>query len=756
MRKSFVRIREMTARQLEHVQKHPEQADTIGKDIPQGTKLIETDGKVTLALATTQPKKVKELIHPLSTIREDVELISAQQVLGYWFSAEETSGSYVGNAYEKAQSLEDRIYGDEHGNDGIGYDAFMAELKENGWNEENFAFIVNDTGSSLSANYSNEEEFSFSRDEVKPGSWPGVETGPIIDAQGGVSGFYSSLSELEKRMKSEGRDFDQRGWDEVTYIIVHLAPERKDVKYTVIEAKTPVLFHGEPEQREGHALTQYDFINLDMSSGVDEEFQNRRISGFMKEYWRKYSPMALATKAMVSLMDVRDKSLTPDYNRPASKPTPGVIMTQANLIPLQNGVHKPALPSGNVYQTSQYDYQDSWKVSKAGVIDRACEFSDGVILTPHNDAILKDWDNQVLDLLDLWCSLIVNKQVDVEEFYGKAFIVLNESKNFTHRQAFNKEALNEQKLNWNDPSVEKAFVKFLKNIDPATDPWLKFTMLTSFLHEKGFVKQEPGLLFKQFSPTSDGISGDIESTMLKTRNKRMAVPRKTSDKFGTDRRDLFEISVLGSAGTRVAEYVKAAKDLGYWAASQGMHVRTGGGNLGIMGAASKGAKEFMNENPHLKGHSHLSAIQMPRTIQTEGACMLPKELRDSKDKFMSVEENFDARMVSIFRSNVSVAIAPGIGTYQEVVRWLRHKRDGAPHLQNQKLILLNSQQPGSRSSVRLMDPFLAMMPAHVLKNDLVVVNTLDEVKQLVQEAQAEFMAQGYRQAPPAPPALAIA
>ncbi len=714
MRKPTVSNRLLTLQELDDVQRNPSRAYSAGEAIPADHPTLQFTRHAMIGLATTQPKKFTEMILPLENQNKNIKVINAIEWLRWWLSADEVSGSYLGNAYEKAQSLMDRIYGH------IGYEKFMTQMKERGINPDNFAFIVNDTGSSMSANYSDEPEFARSRHEVSPDtSWPGVETGPILDAQGGVAAFHSSLKKLKARYKKEGRegDYNDKGWDEVTYLVFRPEPRREDIQVLSFEARIPLRYHTQPGRTAGDVLTSHDFLSLD-AADVPDALKGKRIAEFREEYFRSQSPMALAMREMIAHFNVPYK-FSPAFNRAAPKTQPIVVATQGNLIPAQNGLHKPVLGGGAVYQTTQYDHAEN------GVIDNMSHHADGVVLTPHSDAVLENWDHHFLDMMDVWCSLIVNKQVCVEQLFGKPIIVMNDKKPFSYKEAFNGD------IDWDDPKVERAFVEFMGDIDPKQDPWLQFVMLTRYLHEKNFVKQEPHFLFSQMSPSSADVSDDIRALMMDGRKERIPVPRYESETFGRDRTDMFEISVMGSAGTRVEAYIREAEDLGYWAASQGMHVRTGGGNYGIMGATARGALRFMEKYPSQENKCHLSLIQMPRTLQFEGAAVDPKEIRPTGNKFMAVERDFDDRMASIFRSNINVAMAPGIGTYQEITRWLRHKRDGAPHLQNQKIILVNSAQPGAEAGIRLMDPFLKILPGHVLANDVVVVPSVDEAKGLI-------------------------
>lgn len=717
MLKPSVRSRILTFEELKLVQQSPFLADSAGNPIPDKHVSLKFLSQAQLGLATTQPKKFMEMTLPVASQSKNVRIVNAIEWLSWWLSADETSRSYMGNAFEKLMSVADRIY------DHMGYDQFAAHMKNHGLDGKTSALIFNDAGTSMTTNYSAEPEFQRSLHEVSPGGWPGVETGPIYDAQGGVAAFYSSFKAMSTRFQNEGKTVDSRGWDEALYLMFKPAPRLQDIKILCFEAKVPVIHHTDPHpSRDGDVMTSHNFLSVDPEWLPEKAGQ--RISDYREEYLAHYSPMALAMKEMLRVMEVAPSPL-PAFSHVAADvkghAKPLVVATQSNFIEMQNGSHKPRLGDRSIYQTTQYGPSDH------GVIDSLCQHADGIVLTPHSDAVLKNWGKSFLDLFDLWCSLLVSKQVCTEQFFGKPLMVQTNKRHVSYAEAFN------GTLDWDDPQVERAFVDSIAKVDPASDPWLQFIMLTRYLHEKNFVKQEPHFLFEQVPCDAPDLGGNLQAMMEEGRKNRMPVPEYKTEYFGRDRTDLFEVTVLGSAGTRVEFYIKEAEDLGYWCAAEGMHVRTGGGKYGIMGAVSRGVERFMAKFAHRLDYAHLSAIQMPRTLQFEGASIDLKTIDARGNQFMAVEGSFDGRMNSLFRSNMTIAMAPGIGTYHEIGRWLRNKHSGAPHLQNQKLLIVNNVQPGLSDGIRLFDPFLAIVPREILEKDLIVVPDIAAAKPVICE-----------------------
>jgi len=329
--------------------------------------------------------------------------------------------------------------------------------------------------------------------------------------------------------------------------------------------------------------------------------------------------------------------------------------------------------------------------------------------------------------LDLFCSLIVDKQLRVETFENTPFYILNK------KRALNDIFDDSADIDWNDPQIEKRLIDVIKHTNSTENPWLRYLLFLQYLHEKAFVKQEPQFLFTQFSPDDPKLVKTLKRDLYQARGKDNFVPHYENEEWGTDRTDLFEVTILGSASTRVASYNEDAYDLGQWIVGNGWHLRTGGGRYGIMGAATAGGVSSLESRGEHDPAGHISAIQMPRTVQFEGAAFKQAEAASSETKILRIAPSFDDRMTSLFRSDVCIGMAAGIGTIQEEARWLRLKQAGLELLKGKKMILLNCPQEDGDGLINIKDMFLSLVPQHIIDDHLTIVSSVDEVKEAVVE-----------------------
>lgn len=702
--------------ELIQVQKNPSLLSNpnspLGKPITQSRSLYLPNG-ATLYFGSTQPKKFYEIEQIKRFSNRNIDLQDILGILSWFHSADEVSQTYMGNAYEKLAFTLERIYQD------LGYKEIVDRIKRQGKDPTKAVFCVNDTGMSQYVDFSNEKEFSASLAEKGIGPWPGVELGPITDAQGGIKEFYSAMHNLAMRKEKEGAPLDLRATDDNVYLFFKLTENREDIKIFSFESHVPILSMTKAQgAKSSDVLNSYYFSkSLDSALTPEQRAMSRHELGH--EYVGIHSAQA---KGMLSFFDFAGIPLTSShaFTRTSEKQQrPVIVSTQHNALPADKV--KKYLPE-TLYRHEQIEhYQGNANEIRNGAYQAMTRDSSVVVLGEHSDEVIKNYDDYFLDIFDLWCSLHVDKQLRIATFENTPFIVLNKESCFETNLKSN---------DWNAPEVEKDFVEYLKQINPKEDPWLAFILFTKYLHEKAFVKQEPRFLHTQLDPDDSDLVQKIKKEYDKVKDNpipHMSPARR--EQFGLDEINQFEVSILGSASTRVPSYMEHAYDIGYDVASYGWHLRTGGGRHGVMGNASKGALQAKIDGEYLAKNAHISAIQMPNTILFEGAIFHQKEAKVSHDKTLIIEDSFDSRMQSIFRSNITIAMAPGIGTYQEIARWLRIKEAGAPHLKNQKLIILNASQSCDGSEkVRLFDAFLAMVPDHIKEKNLVIVNDTNALK----------------------------
>ncbi len=713
-------------------------AETGGNLIPANSKDFLFREHLTVHMGTTQPKKIDEFEAPLAHQVKDVRLASAVGSLGWWLCDPEESGTYIGNAAGKALALIDRIY--SHGKQG--YSGFASNLRKQGINPDNFMLVVNDTGYSFERDYSHEPEFEKSLHKTGPVSWPGPELGPVMDAHTGVGGFYTDLKRMAQRLEAQGEKVDLNGYDEVTYMFFRPRPNIEDVRVYSFSSKVPVKFLLDPQEYNGEVLTSLHFMKLRADS-VPENLRDKTIANIKKEYLDYHSPMAHALGEFFKKVNV---PITMQHNfMHAAKPQPShfQIATQENLIPASHRIDPDAnflLPDHVSASKVRYDHdqKDSLHYLTRSV--------DAVVLQNHSRETLNNWNDRFLSMMDMWCSLLVKKQVNVETMHAKPLLVLQRPDNKFYHDGFTN-----GDLNWDDPKTERAFLKYLDGIDPAKDPWLKMMMMTRYLHEKNFVKQEEHHLFTQVDPDNQDVGAILQSKIAESLSQTLDVPNYKRESYGYDQKGMFEVFIAGSAGTHAQAYTDAAEELGYWCASQGFHVRTGGGNFGVMGAAARGVLRFMDEHPERANETHLSLIQTFRTIQYEGAAIDPKEIERRPNIHMAIEPTFDTRMANLFRvrdgdaenpniGTANIVMAAGIGTVQEATRWMRIKETGVPHMQNQKMIFFNQNQANDETGrqIGVLDAIIRTYTPEIRKKHIDVRPDLESVKNAIMERHQKW------------------
>ena len=148
-----VKARLWMEEELQKVRRDPALAEILGAPIPaRHPDMLLVQGGV-LVFGSTQPKKIADAKAVFRGANAKLKVVDPIQILHWFLSADEVSRTYIGNAYEKAQSILTRIY------DQLGYDTVAARLKEKGLAIEDVMFCVNDCGASFNIDYSEEREF---------------------------------------------------------------------------------------------------------------------------------------------------------------------------------------------------------------------------------------------------------------------------------------------------------------------------------------------------------------------------------------------------------------------------------------------------------------------------------------------------------------------------------------------------------------------------------------------------------------------
>lgn len=687
-----------------------------GKDIDKDVRSLS--GKknfangMELLFGSTQPKKADETSQILLHEKVRAGVKDAVIPLHWFLSADEISKTFEGNSFEKVESMLTRIY------DQIGYDEVCKRLRERGFDPERVVFCANDTGVSFSEDLSEEPEFKASHHEKIPGRpWPGVELGPIVDAQGGIMKFMADVKSCRERL---GRTEPLRYHDTQVYMFFKLAPKREDVKIeSYFGTGTGYVTPNPRPTSDGSLYTEHYCVPDGQPDGINGKTQ----AELGTRYLYTDSPQARCLRAMIQDQDV-PQSVKPLFKHAAddrNRRSKLRLLTQDNWVRESSGSGGPGLArvaNGNGWKQSGRTHDEFEDFAESG---------DAIYLGAHGKTVLSDFDTHHVRLSLLFCKAGTHKQILHDCMYGKALMICNPELNF-----FSANGAAHQ--NWADPEMGEKFISYLKSLDPAEHPWGQQLLLYRFFHENSLIKQQP----KYIWTATDQSSLGAKLREARDRYSPHAPTRYSKEEYGSDREDLFSVSVLGSASTRNPLYTESAYYIGYESARAGMHVRSGGGRYGIMGAVSQGVMDYQNERPQFADHSHLSAIQMPRTVQFEGLALDLNDLHQGGNRYVAIEPGMDPRMQNLFRSDVMIADAGGLGTLEEIYYFLEMKRQNNPVVRNKPLIIINHPHLG-KDAIHLYDAFLAVLPERE-KKDIFVVETAKEAMDLV----LDFKANGYK------------
>ncbi len=684
----------------------------IDKDISKPARAANFPHGIELLFGSTQPKKADETSQILRHEKSKAGVRDAVVPLHWFLSADEVSKTFEGNSFEKIDSMLTRIY------DQIGYDTVAKRLQERGFDPERIIFCANDTGVSLSEDLSAEPEFAASLHERIPNRpWPGVELGPVVDAQGGIMKFMADVKACRERL---GHTEPLRYLDTQVYMFFKLAPKREDVKIESYFGTGTGFVTMNPRPTTGGSLYTENYCIPD---GQPDGIEGKTQAELGTRYLYTDSPQARCLRAMTQDLAV-PTSLKPLFKVAAERNR----RSKLDLRTQDNFIEDIGDRSGGAGFSRQVN-DNGWSLSRkkfSGFEDFA-ESGNAIYLGAHSKEILADYDKHHARLSLLFCKAGTHKQILHDTMYGKELMICNPEMNF-----FSANGAAHQ--NWADPAMGEKFIQYLKDLDLAEHPWGQQLLLYRYFHENSLIKQQPKYIWNQV---------DEQSMPAKLREAREkfnphAITRYTKEEYGQDREDMFSVTVLGSAGTRNPIYTESAYYLGYESACHGIHVRSGGGRYGIMGWTQQGVLDFRKDNPALADTTHLSAIQMPRTVQFEGLALDLNDLHAGGNSYVSIEPGMDPRMQSLFRSDVMVMDAGGLGTLEEIYYFLDLKHQGHELVKDKPLILINHAHLG-QDAIRLYDPLLAVLP-EADKKDIFVVPDAKAAMALV----LQFKADGYK------------
>lgn len=666
-----------------------------------------------IQFGSTQPKKADETSQIINHENNKAGLRDAVVPLHWFLSADEVSKTFEGNGFEKIDSMMTRIY------DQIGYDEVVKRLEQRGYDPERTVFMANDTGLAFNFDFSQEQEFAAAKDEAIPGKhWPDVELGPIVDAMGGITHFMEALHKCAER---KGLVDKVAYRDTQLYMFFKLAPRKEDVKVnTYFGTSTGKITFDPRPSNNGSLYTEHFCVPDGQPSGLEPKTQ----AELGARYLLTESPQARTVRAIMQ-----------DFNVPQSlKPLFDISAKQRNhrnrlrLLTQENWLAD--VPVGRIEKGfTKTANNEGWKTTgrKFDAFEDYAAAGDAIYLGTHSKEIIADYEEHKAALSLLFCKAGTHKQILHDTMYGKALMINNPQLSF-----FSQNGAMHQ--NWADPAMGQRFLDYLQALDPAEHPWGQQLLLYRYFHENSLIKQQPKYIWTQV----EGKPLTVSLREAKEQFRQHAITHYEKEEFGLDRTDLPSVTLLGSASTRKPLYTHSAYYLGYEFARHGFHVRSGGGRYGIMGAVSQGVMTFQDNYPKLADTCHLSAIQMPRTVQFEGLALDIATIDQHKNRYVSIEPGMDPRMVSLFRSDVMIADAGGLGTLEEIFYFIQLKKMGHPNVKDKPLIIINHPHLGP-DAIKLYDPLLATLSAKD-KRDIHVVENAQEALDMT----LRFVKNGYK------------
>lgn len=666
----------------------------IDKEVSASARAAHFPRGMELLFGSTQPKKADETSQILLHEKTKAGVKEAVIPLHWFLSADEVSKTFEGNSFEKVDSMLTRIYDD------IGYDELCKRLRDRGFDPERVVFCANDTGLSFSEDLSAEPEFTASQHEYTPNRpWPGVELGPIVDAQGGIMKFMGDVKSCRARL---GRTEPLRYLDTQVYMFFKLAPRREDAKIESYFGTGTGFVTPNPRPTNAGSLYTEHFCVPD---GQPEGINGKTQAELGTRYLYTDSPQARSLRAMMQDHAV-PQSLTPIFKSASDNCN---RRRKLRLLTQDNWIENSTGSGGSGFERLVSD--SGWKLSrkKHDVFEDFAVAGDAIYLGHHSKEILRDYERHYVDLSLLFNDCGTHKQVRDDAIYQKMLMVCNPGLHFfSDNGAMHK--------NWADPAVGEGFINYLKSLDPAEHPWGQQLLLYRYLHENSLIKDQPKYIVTQVDPQNI-------TTVLKTARETYTsqpVTQYTREEYGNDRDSgRFSVTLLGSAGTRNPLYKGSSYYIGQECARHEISLSTGGGRYGIMGGGSQGYLDYQDAHPQFADRTHLSAIQMPRTVQFEGLVLDRAQVRHSINRYVSIETGMYPRMLKLFSSDVVVMDAGGMGTLEELFLFLALKQRGHPAVKDKPLIMINHAHLGP-DAIRLFDPLLAVLPAHN-KEDILVV-----------------------------------
>lgn len=650
----------------------------------------------TILVATRQNRKIHELQRIFDALGADIRVLPFHVVVGRPREAEEISGTYIGNNYEKIQAAQEKI-------SGLSKTEFASRLRRYGLSPDNTFVLCDDRGAEFETNFFAEHEFKDLRKHLNPHKRGlGVEMANFLRAVANAGDMYHLIEKAFKSMEAAGRNPTRNSFDYSCYAIAPIT----DLSHPLIMTATTQDEIVENPQFDTRIGYSEDFLKLKGSPYASKN----KTPNFMA----RHSSMALAIAGIAKvtgLLAARDleaqaPSLAQDYAQNAYDNRQGrwkIGMPQSSSLPNSDG-GKRIIDKGFqqrfalVAENPKYDLsrmhtftvvdpegnKSTWP-SRLVAADQYSKDVDGFYFRPVGPA------KSTLEYFARgfsFCTTTVGKQTFAPHFHPKPHVV---------------------------------------DVRYAKDEIENY----EYLHKLGFIGDAAHYLMDQVDSKSEAQRIFTRKLKNYVRPDDMDVPMSVE---GNVPEGLFNVTFYASASNRGEAANAEAFRGGELSAEAGFNCINGGGNDGLMKSVSDGVISFRTKERAAKQDqvvvNGLTSIQCIDTIESEGE--YPHA--DSKERHPTIFH----RMDNLQKTDAEVFLPGGAGTLQEFYATCM-ERIITKRIENRPLILVNQKIQCGDELLGVWDKLIETLPADSMKLcNIHIVSTVDEAIEICKETRAKL------------------
>jgi len=585
----------------------------------------------TVFVATATRKKYKELsaIHSRQGLR--INILPIDILVDSYLSPKEESGSYEGNAAEKihaAFNAWERMkpatqvrrlteIGKRLHRIGRRKEDTPLEMEEIFLISEDSGFHFVQMNPQNRFNLSTEMEFADIAHKIDPRvPFPGVETGPGILGNNGVTNFFANVGKILDRYREFGYPSTREVINKSIIALAQLQPnpgtydahiKDKAKKIVMYMAESREIFQTFPQPATG----SLEIGNFLLPLGYT------RTEAELGEAWSvEESPRAMAWKALIA-----DQSIPCDpsnYAPPISEKDYHVAIIRDNEA---TAIHEEVMKLAALNQMPEFHIAaiDAQIYRLSDVQSNMLEGYDAMVLAfDPASYVASFWRN-----LWIYASMIVAEQTRDKYKLEKPLYLVN-PKNDQQHGAFD--------------YLEK---------------------LTQHLHVVGTIAQDPETLYH-----SVGTIGEAVSRIMHERNDylRYEPPEYAKgpaiEPIGEESAKGFNVVIFVSASNENESILEIGKHLAIKLSALGFGVYSGAGLYSGMGAITRALMEIKDESD-----THHTGFNVPHIM--DGGEVRGKNIVDLVDRFHLCRDIYE-RIEGLLGADAAIVAPGGMGTLQEL------------------------------------------------------------------------------------------